>query len=267
MTEFHYGFMARALEVLTTADPKKKVQLTLDYSNEKNTIAGNYQKKIKMPTKPARPAKPNLIAPKHMPKRSTGISRRAALVHSLVHIELNAIDLAWDMIGRFGAEQNSLEFLEDWLLVAQEEAAHFMMLSKLLETYGHSYGDFPAHNGLWEAAEETASDVLARLAVIPMLLEARGIDTSPFLMQKLKVAKELDFLRVLETIYTDEIKHLRIGVKWFERICNNQQLEPIGHWQKLLKCNTRAKPKPPFNTIARVEAGMSLNYVQKFDTN
>ena len=197
-----------------------------------------------------------------MAKRSTGPKGRIALVHALAHIELNAIDLAWDVIARFTYEEMPREFYDDWVAVAEEEARHFQALERQLCSWGASYGDFPAHNGLWEAATKTADLLLARLALIPMTLEARGIDTTPALSQRLREAGEIDTSDILDMIYEDEIGHLAIGVKWFEFLSARENKPPATEYERLLNKYFSGAPKGPFNLEARQMAGMTAQYLK-----
>ena len=197
-----------------------------------------------------------------MAKRGRGQSRanRIALLHALAHIELNAIDLAWDLLARFAADAPSRAFFDDWVRVADEEARHFRLLSDRLEALGASYGELPAHDGLWQAAEATADDVLARLAVVPLVLEARGLDVTPAMIAWLERAGDDDSAAVLGRIYRDEIGHVAAGWRWFEAICGIRGLPPAATWRDLVRTRFRGRLKPPFNTAARAEAGLAENF-------
>ena len=171
--------------------------------------------------RPAVARKPELRPASEMPKRRALNTKagRVALLHSLAHIELNAINLAWDLIGRFTSDDLPQSFFSDWINVGQEEARHFALLSARLNHEGSSYGQLIAHDGLWEAADRTKHDLLARLAVVPMVLEARGLDVTPGIIQRLVRAGDHESATVLQTILHDEIGHVSIGEKWFRRIC------------------------------------------------
>ncbi len=250
-----------AVRVLTAADPDAKVALTAEaaarWRSGSRTIGT-----ATPPSQPARPAKPELLRPGQMPKRSSGPKGRIALVHSLVHIEFNAIDLAWDIIARFGAEDLPEAFFDDWVDVAAEEAMHFDLLRKRLAQWGVNYGDMPGHNGLWEAAEITADDLVARLALIPMTLEARGLDTTVQGAAKLRQNDDAETAGILGVIYTDEIKHLAVGVRWFEYLCGQRGIDPVTTYQDVLAARFTGKPKPPFNLEARAQAGMKADYIR-----
>jgi uncharacterized ferritin-like protein (DUF455 family) len=196
-----------------------------------------------------------------MPKRSTGPKGRVALVHALAHIELNAIDLAWDMIARFADRDLPRAFFDDWVDVAHEEAEHYQALAQRLTEFGIAYGDLPAHDGLWESADLTSDDLLARLALIPMTHEARGLDTTPMTCVKLRGNNDEATALILDRTFTDEIKHLAIGVRWFEFQCARQNLSPHAHYQALLSARFTGTLKPPFNMNARNQAGMGESYL------
>ena len=217
------------------------------------------------PARPARPDRPPLLAPKDMPKRGTGgESGRIALLHAVAHIELNAIDLAFDLIARFHPElgDDRIEFISDWIRVGSEEAKHFLMLQARLAAHGSSYGDLPAHDGLWEAADSTRADLLGRLAVVPMVLEARGLDVTPGMIQRFERAGEHEAAATLRTIYADEIGHVEIGTKWFLRLCERQGRDPITAFKQLVSQYFKGNLKPPFNIDARTRAGLLPQFYQ-----
>jgi uncharacterized ferritin-like protein (DUF455 family) len=194
-----------------------------------------------------------------MPRRRRGGGERGriALLHALAHIELNAIDLACDMIVRFAERAPDRSFFDDWTNVADEEALHFTLLSERLAEFGAGYGDFPAHDGLWEAAESTADDVVARLAVVPMVLEARGLDVTPGMIKDLMRAGDSRSASIVERIYSDEIDHVRIGNKWFATFCSLRGRDPDIAWPEIVRERFGGLLKPPFNDAARHAAGMN----------
>jgi uncharacterized ferritin-like protein (DUF455 family) len=210
------------------------------------------------PDRPARPRRPELRRPGDMPKRrATGSpEHRIALLHALAHIELNAIDLACDILVRFPQAGMPRRFYEDWVSVADEEAKHFGLLSDRLTALGAAYGDLPAHDGLWLAAEETASDLLARLAVVPLVLEARGLDVTPKMIGDLKRAGDEESAAVLSVIYEEEIGHVAIGRRWFLFECERRALDPAQAWKDQVRTHFRGSLKPPFNDEARIAAGL-----------
>jgi len=213
------------------------------------------------PDRPARPTRPQLRPPRDMPKRRKGAATgRAAFVHAIAHIELNAIDLAWDVMARFTDEALPKAFYDDWVGVALDEAEHFAMLAARLAELGSGYGDLPAHDGLWQAATDTADDLLARLAVVPMILEARGLDTTPGAVQRLTAAGDKETARLLETIGREEIPHVAAGVRWFEFLCERRGLQPVATFRQLARSRYNGVMKPPFNHAARAAAGMAEPY-------
>jgi uncharacterized ferritin-like protein (DUF455 family) len=181
---------------------------------------------------------------------------RTALLHALAHIELNAVDLAWDIIARFSGESLPHEFFDDWVGVAAEEAEHFALLDARLRALGGAYGDLPAHDGLWEAAAATANELIARLAVVPLVLEARGLDVTPEMIRRLERADDRDSAAILERIYADEIGHVAVGARWFEHLCRERDLDPIDTFRDRVRRYFVGALKPPFNHAARQEAGM-----------
>ena len=220
-----------------------------------------------MPDEPGRPACPELLPPGRMPKRGRGQSLRAriALYHALAHIEFVAIDLALDMAGRFGPAMGP-QFLGDFLDVAADEAMHFVLLRRRLQALGSDYGALPAHGGLWDAARETRDDVAARLAIVPMVLEARGLDVTPATIERLEAAGDRTGARILKRILDDEIRHVRIGASHFETLCQKRAEEPRALWKTLVNRHFRGAVKLPFNDSAREAAGLSrLDYAALAD--
>jgi uncharacterized ferritin-like protein (DUF455 family) len=216
-----------------------------------------------MPERPARPAAPVLLPPKQMPRRGrVGSERgRIAMLHALAHIEFGAIDLAFDMAGRFGAGMPRA-FVDDWLSVGADEAMHFALLDRRLRALGAPYGTLPAHDGLWEAADDTAHDLLARLAVVPMVLEARGLDVTLPILAAFERAGDARSAAILRRIYVDEIRHVAAGSRWFRIACEAAGFAPVAHWQNLVRRHFRGKVKPPFNDSARDQAGLSRAYYE-----
>jgi uncharacterized ferritin-like protein (DUF455 family) len=216
------------------------------------------------PERPARPPRPLLLAPRDMPKRRAGGAHgtRIALLHALAHIELNAIDLAWDIVARFTDAGLPRDFYDDWVGVAAEEAKHHALLAARLAELGASYGDLPAHDGLWEAAQTTAHDLLARLAVVPLVLEARGLDVTPAMIARLERAGDGDSAAVLRVIYADEIGHVAAGSRWFGWLCQHRGLAREATYQTLVKRYFRGALKPPFNHAGRAAAGLSPDFYE-----
>ena len=250
-----------ALKALKASSGEDKVRLT--HSASKAWFAGELRFEFdrKAPKRPGRPDKPELLAPKDMPRRRNAKARaaRIAMLHAITHIELNAIDLAWDIVLRFAGDMPR-EFTDDWIKVADDEARHFNLLEDRLKDFNCFYGELPAHDGLWQSAQSTAHDLLARLAIVPMVLEARGLDVTPALIEKFKAAGDHASVKALEVIYTEEIDHVKAGQRWFKYLCDKNDLEPQKTYQKLVGKYFAGSLKPPFNTRARNQAGMVSSY-------
>jgi len=216
---------------------------------------------VPMPDLPGRPERPELLPPGRMPKRGRGQSLRGriALYHALAHIEFVAINLALDMAGRFGGEMGP-EFVGDFLSVAADEAMHFALLDRHLGTLGSHYGALPAHGGLWDAAGETRHEPAARLAVVPMVLEARGLDVTPTTLDWVRASGDATGERILKRILDDEIRHVRFGASHFESLCRQRGDDPQVTWKTLVNRHFRGTVKPPFNDSARQAAGLSRGY-------
>lgn len=206
------------------------------------------------PGVPGRPQRPALVRPSALKQRSvTTRQGRAALIHALAHIELNAVDLALDLVWRFAGMP--MAFYADWLSVARDEALHFQLLHAHLKALGQVYGDFPAHNGLWEMAHSTRHDLLARLALVPRTLEARGLDASPAIKQKLLAVGDQEGARILDRILEDEIGHVRLGNTWYRELCRQRGLAPIATYASLAQAYGAPRLRGPLNLEARRAAG------------
>lgn len=205
---------------------------------------------------PGRPQKPDLVSPLNVKKRSMRTPEgRAALIHAIAHIEFNAINLALDAVWRFA--EMPANYYSDWLMVASEEAYHFTLLTEHLQTLGYEYGDFSAHDSLWEMVDRTKHDILARMALVPRTMEARGLDANPALRNKLAQAGDLAVARILDIILHDEIGHVRVGNHWFNWLCEQQRQEPLNTYAQLADKFAAPKPRPPFNVEARLQAGFT----------
>ena len=222
--------------------------------------------RFEAPAAPARPEKPPLAPPGAVPRRRLGSEAgRVALIHAIAHIEFNAIDLAFDMAARFAGEIDRLgldarAFAADWIGVGEDEARHFGMVADRLAALGTAYGDLPAHNGLWEAAEDTAGSLAARLAVAPLVLEARGLDVTPGMIERLRAAGDEESAAILTVIYEDEIGHVACGRRWFNRVCDAMGRPPAEEFKTLLATHFKGDLKPPFNHEARARAGLPRAY-------
>ncbi|PCJ43913.1 MAG: rhamnosyltransferase [Alphaproteobacteria bacterium] len=244
-----------AIAILNSARPEDKIQLS--HRHAKGWIAGELSHAFPAnpPNRPARPATPELLMPRYMPKRRNV----TVLLHAIAHIEFNAIDLAWDMVARFGQDMPK-EFTDDWVRVADDEARHFQMLIDRLQAYGAIYGDMPAHDGLWQSAMDTAHDLLARIAIVPLVLEARGLDVTPAIIARLTKAEDTKSAEILTLIYDEEISHVHAGQKWFNYLCERQNFDPVKTYQKLVQQYFKGQIKPPFNKEARSRAGFEEKY-------
>jgi uncharacterized ferritin-like protein (DUF455 family) len=248
--------------VLETADPAAKVMAARKAARDWRLGRLDPRFDIAMPDRPSRPAHPELLPPNRMPRRGAGTEgNRIALIHSIAHIEYTAIDLAFDLVGRFGAAFPR-DFVDDWMQVGAEEAMHFAMLDRRLRALGSHYGALPAHDGLWEAAEATAHDALARLAIVPMVLEARGLDITPQMIARFEAAKDLRSARILGRILQDEVRHVAAGVRWFSQACANRGDSPVLAWRALVGTHFGGSLKPPFNDSARAAAGLTMDFYQ-----
>ncbi len=243
---------------LLTAGPRAKCMAAREVARDWRLGRLDFAFAAGMPDTPAWPAAPVLLAPRDMPKRGKGGTEkgRTALWHALAHIEFVAIDLALDMAGRFGAAMGA-EFVGDFLNIAADEAMHFALLDRHLRTMGSFYGALPAHAGLWGSAFATRNDVAARLAVVPMVLEARGLDVTPAMIERVTLQGDETGARILERILDDEIGHVRCGTKHFVALCQSERTVPEIRWKSLVERHFSGGLRPPFNDSARSAAGLS----------
>lgn len=256
------GTVAQAARaVLLTAEPMAKVAAARKAARDWRLGRLAHAFDVAMPDRPAWPAEPELLPPNRMPKRGRGGSERGriALIHAIAHIEFVAMDLAFDMAGRFGA-QFPRAFTDDWMRVGADEAMHFALLDRRLRRLGSHYGAMPAHAGLWGAAEATARDAAARLAVVPMALEARGLDVTPVMIERFEGAGDEVTARILRRILSDEVNHVAAGTRWFESLCAERRITPETEWRALLERYFGGAVKPPFNDSARATAGLTREY-------
>ncbi|MCA0274346.1 MAG: ferritin-like domain-containing protein [Proteobacteria bacterium] len=255
----------RAVEVLTTADGRAKTALSHAHAaawRAARAKGGTFPVGQAMPpARPARPDRPELLPPREVPRRRPGSPQgRIALLHALAHIELNAVDLHWDIIARFAHVPMPPGFYDDWVKAADEESKHFNLLCDCLEAMGSHYGALPAHAFMWQAAEDTAEDLLGRLAVVPMVLEARGLDVTPGMITIFERAGEADAIAALKTIYAEEVGHVAYGVKWFNWLCGRDGLDPKDEFHALVRRYFRGPLKPPFNDEKRAESGLPPDF-------
>ncbi|MDB5664344.1 ferritin-like domain-containing protein [Cypionkella sp.] len=254
-----------AVEVLTTADGRAKTALShqhaLSWRAARAAAAPLEIGHATPPQRPARPDKPELLDPREVPRRRPGSPQgRIALLHAVAHIELNAVDLHWDIIARFTDTPMPLGFYDDWVQAADDESKHFNLLCDCLEAMGSHYGALPAHAFMWQAAEDTATDLLGRLAVVPMVLEARGLDVTPGMIALFTQAKETQALAALNIIYTEEVAHVAYGSKWFNWLCGRAGDDPKEVFHTLVRRYFHGNLKPPFNDEKRAEAGMPPDF-------
>jgi uncharacterized ferritin-like protein (DUF455 family) len=254
-----------AVEVLKTADGREKTAKSLEYArrwfDQKENDAHIEIGRADPPVEPARPNRPELLSPRDVPKRKPGTTEgRIALLHAVAHIELNAVDLHWDIIARFCEIEMPRGFYQDWVKAAAEESKHFNLISDCLERLGSYYGALPAHAGMWRAAEDTNEDLLARLAVVPMVLEARGLDVTPNMIEIFKRAKDAQAVEALETIYAEEVSHVAYGAKWFNFLCGRHNQDPKEVFHALVRQYFKGALKPPFNEEKRADAGIPPDF-------
>lgn len=252
-----------AIAIVTQSDLDTKVALARKTAKAwfSRTLSLTSGVQPPLPKRPGRPEKPELISPREMPKRSlTGEKGRLALVHSLAHIELNAIDLAWDLIARCARLPLPRTFFDNWVQVGLEEAKHFGLLNERLLQMKSHYGALPAHDGLWQAAEETGHNLIARLAIIPLVLEARGLDITPPMLDKMRAQNDDKTAAILEIIYRDEKRHVAFGTKWFLFACERHNLKPEQTFHEMVRRHFRGGLRPPFNDKARSQAGLTPGF-------
>ena len=246
-----------AHDCLRAATPEDKVALTLSTAEAfaRGELAldddASPPESIRMP---GRPARPRLVHPRELPRRGFGTNEgRAAFIHSVAHIEFNAIDLAWDAAYRFRGMP--ADYYADWVRIADDEARHFVLLRERLRAFGHDYGDFDAHNGLWEMCEKTAHDGLDRMALVPRVLEARGLDVTPGMIVKLRDLGDEATVAILDLILREEIAHVAAGSRWYRWYCAQRGIEPRARFRELLKEYAGGYLHGPFNIEARLMAG------------
>jgi len=249
----HGELRATAAQVLAMADAHAKAQAALErFAPEQPCDPGAHI----APPPPGRPQRPALVAPRELAQRPVGTREgRCALIHALAHIELNAVNLALDIVARFADMPEA--FYRDWIGVARDEARHFGLLDAHLRTLGHGYGDFPAHDGLWDMAERTRDDLLARLALVPRTLEARGLDAAPPIRDKLARSGDAAAAAILQVILDDEVGHVAIGNRWYRWVCEQRGLDPMATCAQLARRYRAPVLRGPFNLDARRRAGFT----------
>lgn len=262
----HETLFDRALECLLCGDPEEKCRLTDAASDalakgRLPLLSNGCPQAVDLP---GRPARPRLVAPRDLPRRKPGsLHGRATLLHALAHIEFNAVNLAWDAVYRFRGMPG--EFYADWVRVAREEALHFRLLCDCLQHLGYAYGDFDAHDGLWEMACKTAHDPLVRMALVPRVLEARGLDVTPGIVERLRKTGDTRAVAALEVILRDEIGHVEIGSRWFRHLCRLRGLEPDATFVELLNTYMPGQVRSPFHYEARRQAGFNEQEMRQLE--
>jgi uncharacterized ferritin-like protein (DUF455 family) len=246
---------ARALYCLLERDPQAKATAVAGMAEAALAIDADAVL-IAAAGIPGRPERPELVPPRLVGRRSMAtVEGRAMLIHALAHIEFNAVNLSLDALWRFGGMPR--EYYTDWLQVAKEEASHFSMLAAHLQVLGYAYGDFPAHDSLWEMVERTCADVTARMALVPRTLEARGLDAIPPLRAKIAQAGDMAAAAILDIILRDEVGHVEIGNRWYGYMCRQRGLEPMATYEALRAQYNAPVLKGPFNLEARRRAGFT----------
>jgi len=243
---------------LDASEPEEKLRLTQEYARawRDNQLSLETNLAPKPIDQPGHPVKPELVAPGDVPRRGLGTEEgRAALLHAVTHIEFNAINLAWDAVYRFRGLPR--QFYADWVRVADEEAYHFQLLRQRLNDMDYDYGDFPAHNGLWDMAVKTAFDPMVRMALVPRVLEARGLDVTPGIMKRLHHAGDAASVAVLEIILRDEVGHVEIGSRWFKYFCDQRGVNMEQTFLDLIGQYFAGQLRGPFHYDARIKAGFS----------
>ncbi|KKK72112.1 hypothetical protein LCGC14_2907160, partial [marine sediment metagenome] len=247
----------QALACLLIDNPWKKASQTrLLYENVLQQGMSINRDEFTVPDIPGRPEKPLLVPFKDLPRRrNSQKTGQATLIHAISHIEFNAINLALDAAARFSDMPEA--YYADWLRVAYEEAHHFLLLDEHLQTMGFSYGDFPAHDGMWEMAQRTHHDPLTRMALVPRVLEARGLDVTPGMMKKLTFSGDHRAVEILTLILEEEVGHVKVGTDWFNYLCDQRGLDPYDTFKMLLSTYFNGEIRGPFHTEARLDAGFT----------
>jgi len=261
----NHGLAAAACRILETADPSAKVTLSRETAAEFQSLRAAGKPipggPANPPDYPARPDKPNLKEPREMPRRRPGSEAgRVALLHAIAHIELNAVDLHWDILARFNEADLPASFADDWVSAADDESRHFLLLCDRLQAHGSYYGALDAHAGMWRAAVETSSDLIGRLAIVPMVLEARGLDVTPGMITAFEKAGDDATAESLGIIYREEVGHVAFGSKWFHFLCGRENSDPRARFHDLVRRYFQGPLKPPFNDEKRAEAGLPQDY-------
>lgn len=253
------NLFSAARQCLETVHPTRKRELTQETAAQfrAGVLSCDGSAVPLLPMRyPGRPERPRLVEPRHLPKRGLGtVEGRAALLHAIAHIEFNAINLAWDAVYRF--RDVPVGFQADWVCVAEDESRHFGLLEARLAELGFAYGDFDAHDGLWEMAMLTADSCLRRMALVPRVLEARGLDVTPGMIERLRSAGDSASVEILEVILREEVAHVAAGSRWFTWCCEREGRDPLKEFPRLVESMSKGGLKGPFNIEARLRAGFT----------
>jgi uncharacterized ferritin-like protein (DUF455 family) len=255
-----------AAECLACSDPAEKASLTHHYAELfRNKKLTPHSEQSPEPIRaPGRPERPKLVSPKQLAQRGLGSKEgRAAFLHAIAHIEFNAINLAWDAAYRF--RDMPEQFYVDWVQVADDEARHFQLLAARLGEFGYAYGDFDAHNGLWEMCEKTAHSCLERMALVPRVLEARGLDVSPAMIERLRQHGDEQSAAIIEVILREEVAHVAAGTRWYLYCCEQENIQPLEKFHELIREHARGALRGPFNYPARQDAGFNLSEMKMIE--
>ncbi|MCQ4167156.1 ferritin-like domain-containing protein [Tahibacter harae] len=260
----HSNLFAAARDCLAECQPQRKLALTQAtaqaYAAGRLTLDDGGA--VQPIGEPGRPARPELVPPRQLAQRGLGSpAGRAALVHAVAHIEFNAINLAWDAVYRFRGMPAG--FYADWIAVAADEARHFALLSRRLDDFGMAYGDLPAHDGLWDMARRTAHSCLERMALVPRVLEARGLDVTPGMIERLVAVDDTATVAILEQILAEEVAHVAAGTRWFAWCCERAGVDPADTFTDLLQRYGRGVLKGPFNRRDRLAAGFTAHELDR----
>lgn len=265
-TTVETGLFTTAHRCLSESDPSRKVMLTREGVTrwERGALHFDHDLAVEPIAEPGRPERPRLVPPRELPRRSASSPLgRATLLHAIAHIEFNAINLAWDAVYRFRGLPE--RYYADWIKVAGEEALHFTLLRDYLRQLGWSYGDFDAHNGLWEAARSSADDPLVRMALVPRVLEARGLDVTPGMIERLEQAGDGRAVEILRIIHRDEVGHVEAGSRWFHYLCEQRGLEPLATFRELITTRLRGTLRGPFDRESRLRAGFASEEMDELE--
>ncbi len=253
-----------AYACLVADDLEQKLQLTEAASAawKKRALSLSLPENPNQVERAGHPSKPQLVAPRQLKQRDLSSDEgRAAMLHAIAHIEFNAINLAWDAVHRF--QRMPEEYYSDWIQVALDEVNHFRLLQKRLRSCGHEYGDFPGHNGLWDLAQRTAHDLLVRMALIPRMMEAHGLDVTPGIIRRFESVGDYETVALLKVIMQEEVSHVQAGNRWFQHLCQQRGLEPERTYFELLDKYNTSERRAPLNRKARLAAGFTQSEIER----